>query len=560
MLLFKELLLFLLSLGLLLLSANNSKVFAQNIDNSSPDTILVKFKNQVRATERDLVQRKIDAQLEQRLNRLNIEKLRITSERKAQILEELRKNPLIEFAESDYIATKNQVVNDSYYSSQWGLEKIKAGGAWGVTHGSDSVVIAIVDTGIDSAHPDLVGKVVSRANFTNNSDADGDGHGTHVAGIASSLTNNNLGVAGVGFDTKLMSVKVLDNNGSGYYSWISNGIIWAADNGAKVINLSLGGTSYSATLQSAVDYAWSRGAVVVAAAGNSSSTTPHYPAFFENSIAVAATDSSDRKANYSNFGSWVDVAAPGSSILSTYKGGYSYLSGTSMATPFVSGLAGLLYSAHPDWSNGQVRSKIQASSDNIGSNGIYWMYGRINACSALDCNSGVTPSPTPNPSPLTSPSPSPAGEPSPSPSPSTSGDGLMGSYFNNMDLTALVLTRVDPTVNFNWRTGSPASSIGKDTFSVVWSGFIEPKFSDEYTIYTKTDDGVRLWVNDQLMVNNWVNQSVKEVSGKITLEAGVRYPIKLEYFENTGRAQAELRWSSVQTPKQIIPQSQLFSR
>ena len=219
-----------------------------------------------------------------------------------------------------------------------------------------------------------------------------------------------------------MSVKVLDNNGSGYYSWIANGIIWAADNGAKVINLSLGGTSSSFTLQNAVNYAWNKGAVVVAAAGNRNSTSRFYPAYYSNSMATAATDQNDKKASFSTYGSWVDVAAPGVDIFSTYNNdGYVTLSGTSMAAPFVSGLAGLIFGFHPDWNNIQVRDKLQSSSDQIPGTGSYWTYGRINACKAVDCillpTPTITPTPTPTPIPTPSITPSPTPEPTPIPTP-----------------------------------------------------------------------------------------------------------------------------------------------
>lgn len=337
---------------------------------------------------------------------------------------------IIEYAEPDFIATSTLTTNDEYYLNQWALPKINAPQAWDKTQGSSSVKIAIVDTGIDQNHPDLGGKVIGRANFTNNPDIDNNGHGTHVAGIAAALTNNTIGVSGLGYDTSLLSAKVLDFSGSGYYSWISNGIIWSADNGAKVINLSLGGSSNSTTLGSAVNYAWSKGSVVVAAAGNNRSSNPIYPANLNNVLSVAATDINDQKANFSNYGTWIDVASPGVSILSTYKGSYAYLSGTSMATPLVSGLAALIFADNPALLNSQVVDKIKSSADKIAQTGRYWESGRINACSALDCNlSFATPSPsptpiatpvitpTPTPVPTSSPTPTPIATPSPTPSP-----------------------------------------------------------------------------------------------------------------------------------------------
>lgn len=336
---------------------------------------------------------------------------------------------IIEYAEPDFIATSTLTTNDEYYLNQWALPKINAPQAWDKTQGLSSIKIAIVDTGIDQTHPDIEGKVLARANFTNNPDIDNNGHGTHVAGIAAALTNNTIGVAGLGFSSSLLSAKVLDFSGSGYYSWISNGIVWAADNGAKVINLSLGGSSYSSTLANAVNYAWSKGAVVVAAAGNNKSSNPIYPANLNNVLSVAATDNNDQKANFSNYGTWVDVAAPGVSILSTYKGSYAYLSGTSMATPLVSGLAALIFADNNNLTNSQVVEKMKSTADKIAQTGKFWESGRVNACSALDCNlSLVTPTPTPfatstptsTPVPTSSPTPTPIATPSPTPTPTSS--------------------------------------------------------------------------------------------------------------------------------------------
>ena len=235
-----------------------------------------------------------------------------------------------------------------------------------------------------------------------------------------------------------MSVKALDDGGSGYYSWIANGIIFAADNGAEVINLSLGGTSSSSTLLSAINYAWNKGVVVAAAAGNDGRSRKLYPAYYSNSIAVAATDSNDKKASFSNYGNWVDEAAPGVNIFSAYKNDYANLSGTSMATPFVSGLAALLFGQNPGWSNAQVRNRIESTADRIPGTGTYWVHGRINACEAVGCASvAPTPTATATPSPIptsistqeptltptatsspeSTPSPSPTTTPTPTPTP-----------------------------------------------------------------------------------------------------------------------------------------------
>jgi len=300
----------------------------------------------------------------------------------------------VAYAEPDATASAVETPNDPSFALQWGMSKIGAPAAWDVSTGSAGIEVAVLDTGIAAAHPDLAGKVVKQVNFSASATLDDVyGHGTHVAGIAAALTNNGLGGAGLGWNASLDNVKVLGDSGSGAYSGIAQGITWAADNGADVINLSLGGTSASATLQAAVDYAWARGVVIVAAAGNNTSAAPFYPAYYANVIAVAATDNLDHLASYSDYGDWVDVAAPGSSIYSTMLGGgYGYKSGTSMASPFVAGLAALLATTLSDTNgdgqlNDEVRSRIQGSADDLG---LAIGGGRINAARAL---SGATPPP-----------------------------------------------------------------------------------------------------------------------------------------------------------------------
>lgn len=318
----------------------------------------------------------------------------------------------VEYAEPNYIAYAFMVPNDSYFYRQWGVDNprdtdIDAPEAWSVTTGSPTVKIAILDTGIDQDHEDLSEKIVANANFSNSTTFDDRyGHGTHVAGIASASTNNALGVAGVGYGSSLMNVKVLNDSGSGNYSWVAKGIKWAADNGAKVINLSLGGGQSSKTLEDAVNYAWSKGAVLTCAAGNSNDSSPTYPGFYEKCIAVAATDDNDLKADFSSYGDWVDVAAPGVDIFSTFPNesyyigkepNYDYGSGTSMAAPHVAGLAGLLWATTEYGTNNQtVRERIEQTADPVTGTGNYWIWGRVNAANAV---AAVTPPPPPPPPP-----------------------------------------------------------------------------------------------------------------------------------------------------------------
>ena len=226
-------------------------------------------------------------------------------------------------------------------------------------------------------HPDVRDKVVSRINFTTAPDADDFcNHGTHVAGIAAAGTNNNIGVAGMGYDASIVNVKVLGDNGSGTFGWVINGILWAAgcdtdpcgSRRAEIINMSLGATATCDPLvQEAIDKAWNQGLVIVAAAGNSGVSGAITPANCNNVIGVAASDGSDNKASFSNFGSGVDVAAPGVNILSTdYVGGYAFFSGTSMASPHVVGQAALIWTTANNTGNNAIVNRIFQTANIFG--------------------------------------------------------------------------------------------------------------------------------------------------------------------------------------------------
>ncbi|PVV85116.1 S8 family serine peptidase [Dehalogenimonas alkenigignens] len=396
------------------------------------DTILVAFRPGAAASDIAALHRQSEAHVSDTIPGIGVQVLTFSPGKAAGMLKVYQNNPNVLFAEYDYTAAAEDVPNDPSFPSQWGLAKVNASQAWSVTTGSGAVVIAILDTGIDMNHPDLAGKIKGSINFsTSATESDVKGHGTHVAGIAAAITNNSLGVAGLGYNASLLNVKVLGDDGYGSYSGMAKGIIWAADNGASVINMSLSGTSASSTLESAVNYAWSKGVMVVCAAGNNGNSTPVYPGYYANAVAVAATDSADRLASYSDYGSWVDLAAPGSNIYSTLmNGAYGYKSGTSMATPFVAGLAALVMSRVADTNgngrlNDEARDLIEATCDNIGVSGIGG--GRINAAQAVAGLSQPTvaaPPPATEPEPGTSPVPGtepieegPVSEPEPAPTP-----------------------------------------------------------------------------------------------------------------------------------------------
>jgi len=284
--------------------------------------------------------------------------------------------------------------NDPLYSQQWGIPMIEANKAWDNTTGDRKVIVAVIDTGVDYTHEDLasVNKSIGW-DFVNNdaNPMDDNGHGTHVAGIIAATMNNRKGVVGVAPNITVMPIKVLNSAGSGYESDVADGIRWAADHGAKIISMSLGGDLPDPQTYEATRYAFfTKGVLIIAAAGNSGLNQPSFPGAYPWVIAVGALDSSGRRASYSQYGNFVDITAPGSNIISTVpKGtcelcdpsGYSSLSGTSMATPYVSGVAALYWSHNMSLNNKQVAYMLLKSADDLGTPGWdeYYGYGRVDA-------------------------------------------------------------------------------------------------------------------------------------------------------------------------------------
>lgn len=239
--------------------------------------------------------------------------------------------------------------NDVHWPSQWGLRSAGFARAWDVARGSSETVVAVVDTGVDRAHPDLRGALLAGYDFVaDDADpSDQHGHGTAVAGVLAARANNLTGIAGACWHCRVLPVRVLDGAGRGNSSVVAAGIIWAVDHGATVINLSLGGERASIAEEGAVDYAARHDVLVVASAGNSGSTRRFYPAAHQGVVAVAGTDADDRLYSWSNRGDWVDLAAPGCNAALWRSGAYSTFCGTSSAAPLVAGLAALVRSANP---------------------------------------------------------------------------------------------------------------------------------------------------------------------------------------------------------------------
>ncbi len=340
------------------------------------------------------------------------------------IIKDLIKTGAIEYAEKVPNDQLFLTPNDPQYnaSNQWGLFKINAGQAWDLSLGSAAIKVATVDNAIQTTHTDLAAAMwVNPGEIPGNGiDDDGNGyiddingydvadndnnpnplnnswdHGTHVAGTTGAKTNNNIGVASIGHGISIVAVKATKNSSSpssvtdGYA-----GITYAVAAGAKIVNCSWGGTGFSQTGQNVVNYAWNNNSIVVAAAGNSNVQTQFYPAAFTNCFAVASTTSTDAKSNFSNYGTWIDVSAPGSSILSTVPtNNYAYMSGTSMASPLVAGTLGLMLSYNPGLSKTALLNCLTSTCVNINSVNPGYVgllgAGRINAFAAMQCVSGT---------------------------------------------------------------------------------------------------------------------------------------------------------------------------
>ena len=297
----------------------------------------------------------------------------------ARIKENLERDPAVESVDYNYLRTLSFTPNDPRFDEQWGLIKPGFEEAWSRTRGK-GVRIAVVDSGAAVRHPDLRRKIALTRDFKHNDSSveDRAGHGTHVAGTVAATTDNGRGVAGGCPACKLIIAKVFDPD-QGYDFAIARGITWSADSGAKIINCSFTGPGDSRALKEAIDHAAKKGAVVVAAAGNGDTNKPKYPAAYPGVIAVAATNKEDRRTSFSNYGSWVDVAAPGSGILSTVPGGYRSFNGTSVAAPHVSALAGLL--ASQGRGPRAIRDRILRTALDLGPKGNdpYYGHGRIRA-------------------------------------------------------------------------------------------------------------------------------------------------------------------------------------
>ncbi len=368
-----------------------------------------------------------------------------------QVIDEYYKTGEIEYAEPDYIGTgggvQGFIPNDQYFYRQWGLKNdgtftlytpvagadIDMENAWNIEQGDSNIIVGIIDSGTKLDHPEFAGRIWTNYNEIPNNGTDDDGngyiddvqgwdfanadnnptddlgHGTNICGIIGANGNDSVGYAGVDWNCKLMILKGLNSNNAGSYSWWASAIYYAVDNGAKVLNISAGGTSPSTTLQNAITYALNNNVVIVACMMNDNSNTAYYPAVLPGVIAVGSTNPDDTRSNPfcwgassgSNFGSHISVAAPGNYIYGLhyhYNTNYtSYWCGTSQATPHVTGLVSLLFAQDPTRTPAQIKTIIETTAeDQVGDPGEdtpgwdqYFGYGRINAFNALSVFTGI---------------------------------------------------------------------------------------------------------------------------------------------------------------------------
>ena len=359
---------------------------------NDPHTVLVKFKTTASTTSRDRALKRRGGRAGERVAGTSFVKV-TTSGRADELASRLSADPSVAEVTLDYVRSAAATPNDpAFASDQDYLKTVRVPTAWDRSKGSLNQVVAVIDTGVNGKHPDLVGRTVAGYDAIRNvgiaagAASDDNGHGSMVSGIIAAATNNGQGIAGVAWNAKVMPVKVLDDTGNGTDSDVAEGINWAVSHGAKILNLSLGGDGDNPALHDAVKNAVARGAVVIVAAGNWGDDVPQYPAAYPEAIAVGATDTTGALTDFSSYGPWIDVAAPGWGILSTQLGSDYYIGdGTSFSAPIVSGVAALIRTQSPTLTPAQVLSRLRTTARDAGPRGIdpYYGAGVVDASNAL---------------------------------------------------------------------------------------------------------------------------------------------------------------------------------
>lgn len=373
-------------------------------------SLLVGYVPKITEVQKNQLHNKLGTRPVTRFNEINVDVVEVIKNDLNHIMNHFLSSEHVAFIEENDILSPCKLPDDQFYQQfsnhsnhphgEWGFARVNFEDAWNAArHIKQKVTIAILDTGIDPKHPAFSSKIVKPVNFTSkdkNDYIDEHGHGTHVAGIAASVTNSK---AYSTYTTKIMPIKVIGPKG-GQSKWIISGILHAVINGAKVINISIGGPPFSKALQRAINYAWQKGVVIVAAAGNEGMEKVEYPAGYNFVLAVSAANEANNRAKFSNWGVNIGISAPGTSILSTTPTYptpnklpfYDTLQGTSQATPFISGLAALLFAIDQNLSNEDVIQTIQKSADPINEEIKQWNpffgYGLLNPTNAINRTMG----------------------------------------------------------------------------------------------------------------------------------------------------------------------------
>ena len=388
------------------------------------DHILVKFKDSVSSDEKEKIHQKTGGKVKEEIKQIGVQivdipKVKgITPEAFVETYKGNFKNE-IEYAEPDYYVEPALVPNDEWYANwQLALQFMGSEAAWDITTGSASVPIAILDSGADFSHFDLQVRLVAGWDFVGNDadPTDENGHGTSVTGVAGAKTNNGLGIAGITWINPIIIVRIGDHYGYTTSARMAQGITYAADRGARVANLSYAGTSYPSSVADAVQYAWGKGTVVVAGAGNSADSVPHYPAALPKVVGVSGLEDHDLLVYYSNYGSWIDVSAPCSARTLMMEGYIADIGGTSISAPYVTGLLGLVFAANPSLTPQQAVDIVTQNTKDLGDPGFdqYYGWGKIDLFKAVNAaKNGSLPTPSPSPTPTSTPTPTPTPTPVP---------------------------------------------------------------------------------------------------------------------------------------------------
>ncbi len=460
----------------------------------------------------------------------------------------LESEPAILWAEPSFIVEGQEefIPNDPDYldvTKVYAPQLIAAPAAWAVTTGTVSITVAVVDSGFAFGHPEFAtGSIVPGYDFAyqDSDPSDNQGHGTHVTGILAAGLNNGQGMAGLAPGVNILEIKVLNSSNSATWAGIAAGITYAVDQGARIINLSLGGPVPSNVLYDSIKYAAAHGVFVVAAAGNAVTDAPFYPAYYGETFAVAATNREDERWEDSNYGSAVDISAPGDAIWSTYwtpgdPYTYTALSGTSMAVPHVAGLAALLLSVRPDLSVADLRAIIQGSAADLGTPGIdpFFGAGRINAGTALATAQAwvaLTPTPTPSntPTPTSTPTdtatPTPTGTNTLTPTPTPTAT----------ETPTATATPTATPVPYLQRVNTGSTTAFTDSSSVVWAA--DRVFAIGSWGYTNTGSTAK---SSTKAVNNTTDD---------TLYRKWRdNPTEYKFTVPNGTYDVKLRWAEMET-------------